>query len=98
MKTDGLVTYWQPQVLKSCEETNFFFYRFTPHRWTMMFALHTDGTFFPQVILRQLKEKPARRRVGLTCSGPPPRTHCPIIGPDGSKVGEVSACLAAERR
>lgn len=44
-----------------------------------------------EVILRQLKEKPARRRVGLTCSGPPPRTHCPVLGPDGSKVGEVTS-------
>lgn len=29
--------------------------------------------------------------MGLTCSGPPPRSHCPVLGPDGSKVGEVSA-------
>lgn len=44
-----------------------------------------------EVILKQLKEKPSRRRVGLKCSGPPPRSHCPVLGPDGSKVGEVTS-------
>lgn len=48
-----------------------------------------------EIILKQLKEKPKRRRVGLVCSGPPPRAHCPVLDADGSQVGEVtSGCPA----
>nr|XP_045612929.1 aminomethyltransferase, mitochondrial-like isoform X2 [Procambarus clarkii] len=48
-----------------------------------------------EVILKQLKEKPKRRRIGLTCSGPPPRTHCPVLDSKGNKIGEVtSGCPA----
>lgn len=48
-----------------------------------------------EIILRQLKEKPKRRRVGLTSSGPPSRSHCPILDADGNKIGEVtSGCPA----
>ncbi|KAG7174700.1 Aminomethyltransferase-like [Homarus americanus] len=48
-----------------------------------------------EIILRQLKEKPERRRVGLTCSGPPPRSHSPVLDADGNQIGEVtSGCPA----
>lgn len=48
-----------------------------------------------EIILKQLKDKPTRRRVGLTCTGPPPRSHCPVLDADGNQVGEVtSGCPA----
>ncbi|XP_064117076.1 aminomethyltransferase, mitochondrial-like isoform X2 [Macrobrachium nipponense] len=48
-----------------------------------------------EIILKQLKDKPKRRRVGLTCTGPPPRSHCPVLDGDGNQVGEVtSGCPA----
>ncbi|XP_064117077.1 aminomethyltransferase, mitochondrial-like isoform X3 [Macrobrachium nipponense] len=48
-----------------------------------------------KIILKQLKDKPKRRRVGLTCTGPPPRSHCPVLDGDGNQVGEVtSGCPA----
>ncbi|KAJ6667749.1 hypothetical protein lerEdw1_016070 [Lerista edwardsae] len=43
------------------------------------------------VILAQIKEKPKRKRVGLTSTGPPIRQHMPILSPDGRAVGEVSS-------
>lgn len=48
-----------------------------------------------EIILKQLKDKPKRRRVGLTCSGPPPRAHMPVLDGDGNQIGEVtSGCPA----
>lgn len=47
-----------------------------------------------QIILRQLKEKPLRRRVGLLAlsGGPPVRAHAKVYSsPDGTAVGEVSS-------
>lgn len=39
------------------------------------------------IIMAQAKEKPKRKRVGLTSVGPPIRPHTPILGPDGTSVG-----------
>ncbi|NXU50204.1 GCST protein, partial [Turnix velox] len=39
------------------------------------------------VIMAQVKEKPKRRRVGLTSVGPPIRPHMAILGPEGTPVG-----------
>ena len=49
-----------------------------------------------EIILRQLKEKPSRKRVGLVSQGPPARSHTPVIDPsDGKQIGEVtSGCPA----
>jgi aminomethyltransferase len=50
-----------------------------------------------QVILRQLKEKPTKKRVGIvSMSGPPARAHTDITDADtGVKIGEVtSGCPA----
>lgn len=48
-----------------------------------------------EIILKQIKEKPKRRRIGLTCSGPPPRAHCPVLDGEGNQIGEVtSGCPA----
>ncbi|XP_014669541.1 PREDICTED: aminomethyltransferase, mitochondrial-like [Priapulus caudatus] len=47
------------------------------------------------IILKQLKEKPQRRRVGFLSAGPPARGGTAILGEDGQKVGEVtSGCPA----
>lgn len=44
------------------------------------------------IILKQLKEKPERRRVGLISrSGPPARTHTEIADASGESVGEVTS-------
>ncbi|KAK7076012.1 hypothetical protein SK128_013623, partial [Halocaridina rubra] len=40
-----------------------------------------------EIILKQLKDKPTRRRIGLTCTGPPPRAHCPVLS-EGQQIGE----------
>lgn len=39
------------------------------------------------VIMAQVKEKPRRRRVGLTSVGPAIRPHMAILGPEGRPVG-----------
>ncbi|NXA56939.1 GCST protein, partial [Nothocercus julius] len=43
------------------------------------------------VIMAQIKEKPKRRRVGLTSEGPPVRPHAAILGPEGRPVGTVTS-------
>ncbi|XP_078065507.1 aminomethyltransferase, mitochondrial [Mustelus asterias] len=43
------------------------------------------------IILRQIKEKVKRKRVGLTSAGPPVRQHTPILNPDGKVIGEVTS-------
>lgn len=39
------------------------------------------------VIMAQVKDKPRRRRVGLTSVGPAIRPHMAILGPEGRPVG-----------
>lgn len=39
------------------------------------------------IIMAQVKEKPKRKRVGLTSVGPPIRPHMAILGPEGTPVG-----------
>ncbi|XP_042304721.1 aminomethyltransferase, mitochondrial isoform X2 [Sceloporus undulatus] len=43
------------------------------------------------VILAQIKEKPKRKRVGLTSTGPPIRQHMLILGPHSKAIGEVTS-------
>ncbi|KAM3665694.1 aminomethyltransferase, mitochondrial isoform 2-T2 [Ammospiza maritima maritima] len=43
------------------------------------------------VIMAQVKEKPRRRRVGLTSVGPAIRPHMAILGPEGRPVGTVTS-------
>uniref|UniRef100_UPI00398F2F9B aminomethyltransferase, mitochondrial n=1 Tax=Pristiophorus japonicus TaxID=55135 RepID=UPI00398F2F9B len=43
------------------------------------------------IVLRQIKEKTSRKRVGLTSAGPPVRQHTPILNPDGKIIGEVTS-------
>ncbi|XP_069796014.1 aminomethyltransferase, mitochondrial isoform X1 [Narcine bancroftii] len=44
-----------------------------------------------EIILRQIKEKTRRKRVGLTSAGPPVRQHTPILNLDGKVIGEVTS-------
>ncbi|XP_064012498.1 aminomethyltransferase, mitochondrial isoform X1 [Pogoniulus pusillus] len=43
------------------------------------------------IIMAQVKEKPKRKRVGLTSEGPPIRPHTAILGPEGIPVGTVTS-------
>lgn len=43
------------------------------------------------IVLRQIKEKTKRKRVGLMSSGPPVRQHTPILNLDGKVIGEVTS-------
>ncbi|XP_040447756.1 LOW QUALITY PROTEIN: aminomethyltransferase, mitochondrial [Falco naumanni] len=43
------------------------------------------------IIMAQVKEKPKRKRVGLTSVGPPIRPHMVILGPKGTPVGTVTS-------
>ena len=43
------------------------------------------------IIMEQVKEKPKRRRVGLTSVGPPLRPPAAILGPEGTPVGMVTS-------
>ena len=60
--------------------------------------LQNNEDDFPgaEIILRQLKEKPSRKRVGIISQGPPARSHTPVVDPaTGENIGEVtSGCPA----
>ncbi|KAI6077395.1 Aminomethyltransferase, mitochondrial [Aix galericulata] len=43
------------------------------------------------IIMAQAKEKPKRKRVGLTSVGPPVRPHAVILDPEGRPVGTVTS-------
>ncbi|KAL7985937.1 hypothetical protein Chor_011103 [Crotalus horridus] len=43
------------------------------------------------IILAQIKEKPKKKRVGLTSTGPPIRQHVPILSPEGKAIGEITS-------
>ena len=45
-----------------------------------------------EIILRQLKEKPSRKRVGLVSKGPPARSHTPVIDPSDGKLQRIILC------
>ena len=52
----------------------------------------TDGGFLgSDVILQQLKNKPKRRRVGLTSQGPPARQGTLVVDSSGQSVGEITS-------
>lgn len=44
-----------------------------------------------EIILRQIKEKAKRKRVGLVSKGPPARGGAPILDQGGNKVGQVTS-------
>ncbi|CAL1605893.1 unnamed protein product [Knipowitschia caucasica] len=43
------------------------------------------------IIVPQIKNKTAKKRVGLVSSGPPVRPHTPILSTDGKVIGEVTS-------
>ncbi|XP_076028768.1 aminomethyltransferase, mitochondrial [Oratosquilla oratoria] len=47
-----------------------------------------------EIILKQLKEKPKRKRIGLKSSGPPPRADCLVLA-DGQEIGKVTSGVPA---
>ena len=52
----------------------------------------SEGGFLgSEVILHQLKEKPAKRRVGLTSQGPPARGGADVLNNSGEFVGTVTS-------
>merc|ERR1712051_1060280 len=61
-------------------------------------VLQNNEDDFPgaEIILRQLKEKPTRKRIGLISQGPPARGHTAVIDAgSGEKISEVtSGCPA----
>ncbi|XP_059800420.1 aminomethyltransferase, mitochondrial isoform X1 [Hypanus sabinus] len=44
-----------------------------------------------EIVLKQIKEKTRRKRIGLMSTGPPVRQHTPILNVDGKVIGEVTS-------
>ncbi|KAJ6851331.1 aminomethyltransferase, mitochondrial [Iris pallida] len=60
--------------------------------WAIGKRRRAEGGFLgAEVILKQLQEGPAVRRVGFFSSGPPARSHSEIVGASGEKIGEVTS-------
>jgi len=60
--------------------------------WTIGKRRRAEGGFLgAETILQQLKDGPARRRVGLVSSGAPARSHSEILDGDGKNIGEVTS-------
>lgn len=60
--------------------------------WAIGKRRRAEGGFLgADVILKQLAEGPAVKRVGLVSTGPPPRSHSEILGSTGEKIGEVTS-------
>ncbi|XP_057297234.1 aminomethyltransferase, mitochondrial-like [Hydractinia symbiolongicarpus] len=68
----------------------------TPVAATLLWTIakrRRSAADFPgaEIILNQIKHKPARKRIGLVSVGPPSRGHTPVLNVDGSVVGEVTS-------
>ncbi|XP_044318530.1 aminomethyltransferase, mitochondrial-like [Triticum aestivum] len=60
--------------------------------WAIGKRRRAEGGFLgAEVILKQLKEGPKIRRVGIFSQGPPPRSHSEIVSGTGEKIGEVTS-------
>ncbi|CAA6668684.1 unnamed protein product [Spirodela intermedia] len=60
--------------------------------WAIGKRRRAEGGFLgAEVILRQLADGPAVRRVGLFSAGPPPRGHSQITTAAGEPIGEVTS-------
>lgn len=61
--------------------------------WTIAKRRRAEGGGFlgADVILKQLADGPAKRRVGLTSEGAPARNHAEILSPEGEVIGEVTS-------
>lgn len=60
--------------------------------WTIGKRRRKSGEF-PGVdlILKQIQEKPKKKRVGIISKGPPAREHCKILNENGQEIGEVTS-------
>ncbi|EMS49413.1 Aminomethyltransferase, mitochondrial [Triticum urartu] len=60
--------------------------------WAIGKRRKAEGGFLgADVILKQLKEGPKIRRVGIFSQGPPPRSHSEIVSGTGENIGEVTS-------
>ncbi|VAH36765.1 unnamed protein product [Triticum turgidum subsp. durum] len=60
--------------------------------WAIGKRRKAEGGFLgAEVILKQLKEGPKIRRVGIFSQGPPPRSHSEIVSGTGENIGEVTS-------
>ncbi|MQL75371.1 hypothetical protein Taro_007746 [Colocasia esculenta] len=60
--------------------------------WAIGKRRRAEGGFLgADVILKQLAEGPAVRRVGFFSAGPPPRSHSEIVTGTGENIGEVTS-------
>ncbi|KAF6168249.1 hypothetical protein GIB67_011634 [Kingdonia uniflora] len=60
--------------------------------WAVGKRRRSEGGFLgADVILKQIADGPAIRRVGFFSSGPPPRGHSEIVDDQGSALGEVTS-------
>jgi len=60
--------------------------------WTVGKRRRAAGDFpGADIILKQIKEKPKRKRVGLVSVGPPARGHTPVLNGDDEVVGEITS-------
>uniref|UniRef100_A0A1D1YAL1 Aminomethyltransferase n=1 Tax=Anthurium amnicola TaxID=1678845 RepID=A0A1D1YAL1_9ARAE len=60
--------------------------------WAIGKRRRAEGGFLgADVILKQLEEGPAVRRVGFFSTGPPPRSHSEIVNASGENIGEVTS-------
>ncbi|XP_051219915.1 aminomethyltransferase, mitochondrial [Lolium perenne] len=60
--------------------------------WAIGKRRKAEGGFLgADVILKQLKEGPKIRRVGIFSQGPPPRSHSEIVSSTGENIGEVTS-------
>lgn len=60
--------------------------------WTIGKRRRAQGGFpGDEIILKQLKNKPLRRRVGFISEGAPARSHTAVLDSAGVKIGEVTS-------
>lgn len=60
--------------------------------WTIGKRRRAEGGFLgADVVLKQLADGPSRRRIGLTSTGAPARSHVEILNEAGEVVGEVTS-------
>lgn len=60
--------------------------------WTIGKQRRETGDFpGASIILKQLKDKPLKRRVGLVSSGAPARGHTSVLDQNGNRIGEVTS-------
>ena len=60
--------------------------------WTVGKRRRSEGGFLgADVILKQIADGPARRRVGFISTGAPARSHAKVLNEAGEEVGEITS-------